>query len=381
MTKNILILGAGFGGLQAATRLREELGDRCKITLIDKNDFFIIGFSKFDVMFGRRSVNAVKSYYRNIAAKGVDFVQDTIEQIDPVAKMVKTRTGSFGYDFLIVALGADMAPQSIPGFSEGGHEFYTLAGAEKLYPIITNFQSGTVLISIFGKPYKCPPAPYEGALQLHDFFTEKGVRDKVTLKMLIPSPTALPVAKNVSAELEKRMAQSNIELHKKQKVVEIKPGQKVAVTEGGARVNFDLFVGVPLHVPPQAVRESKLGNGGWIAVNPENLETKFENVYAVGDVNNIPVGDFAVPKAGTFAEAAADVVVDDIVNKLTGSTRPVRFGGKGTCYIEFGGGNVAALNADFLGAQEPNVGLDGPSVSLRADKARFESERIAKWFK
>ena len=203
MTKNILILGAGFGGLQAATRLREELGDRCKITLIDKNDFFIIGFSKFDVMFGRRSVNAVKSYYRNIAAKGVDFVQDTIEQIDPVAKMVKTRTGSLGYDFLIVALGADMALQSIPGFSEGGHEFYTLAGAEKLYPIITNFQSGTVLISIFGKPYKCPPAPYEGALQLHDFFTEKGVRDKVTLKMLIPSPTALPVAKNVSAELEK----------------------------------------------------------------------------------------------------------------------------------------------------------------------------------
>jgi sulfide:quinone oxidoreductase len=381
MGKQILILGAGFGGLEAATNLREKLDDSYDITLIDKNDSFIIGFTKFDVMFGRRSAEQVKSYYRNLARAGINFKQDTIERINPENKIVKTSTAEFTYDFLIVALGADLAPEEIPGFAEGGYEFYSLPGAEKLYPAIEAFRSGTILISIFSKPYKCPPAPYEAAFQLHDLFIKKGIRDAVTIKMLIPGPTPLPVAKNASAEIEKLLEERNIQLYKKHKVIEIDPRKKTAIIEDSAPISYDLFLGVPIHRPPKVVRESPLGNNGWIAVNKANLETAFENVYAIGDVTNIPVGEFAVPKAGAFAEAAAKVVVNDILHKFGKIDTAMEFDAVGTCYVEFGVGKVAVLNANFLGKPEPQVNLDGPSLEFRKNKESFEKDRIAKWFK
>ena len=182
MGKEILILGAGFGGLEAASILRERLDDSHRITLIDKNDHFIIGFSKFEVMFGRRTAGQVKAYYADLAHDGVEFIRDTIETIDPERRTVTTRSASFGYDHLIVGLGAELVPEATPGFVEGGYEFYSLAGAERLYPVLDGFTAGTILLSVFGKPYKCPPAPFEAAFQLHDFFTAKGVRDDIELR-------------------------------------------------------------------------------------------------------------------------------------------------------------------------------------------------------
>ena len=381
MDKNILILGAGFGGLEASTSLREKLDDSFNITLIDKSEFFIIGFTKFDVMFGRRSAEEVKSYYKNIASDGINFVKDTIELIDPENKIVKTKHSEFSYDFLIIALGADLSPEAIPGFVEGGHEFYSLQGAEKLYPVINNFKSGTILISIFNKPYKCPPAPYEGALLLHDYFVDKGIRGNVQINVLIPGPTPLPLAANVSSQIEKLLEENNIKLYKKHKVVGLDPDKKIAFVENNDSVKYDLFLGIPVHVPPTVVRESAVSNNGWISVNKDNLETKFDNVYAVGDVTNIPVGEHAVPKAGAFAETAAQVVVNDILAKINSKTNQSRFDGTGTCYIEVGGGNVAELNANILGGKEPIVELKAPEQIFRKNKELFEKDRIKKWFK
>jgi CheY-like chemotaxis protein len=228
MGPQILILGAGFGGLEAATSLSERLGSSADITLIDRNDYFIIGFSKFDVMFGRRSAEDVKSYYKNIAGKGINFIQDTIELIDPENKCVRTSSSEFTYDFLIIGLGADLVPDAIPGFAEDGYEFYSLDGAQKLFPVIDSFKAGTIVISIFDKPYKCPPAPYEAAFQLHDFLSQKGVRDNVSLKMLIPGPVPLPVAREASAEIERRLAERDIELLKQHKVINLNPDKKEA---------------------------------------------------------------------------------------------------------------------------------------------------------
>ena len=361
--------------------MREKLDDSYNITLIDKNDFFIIGFTKFDVMFGRRSAEEVKNYYRNISSRGVNFVKDTIELIDPENKIVKTNGAEFSYDFLIVALGADMSPEAIPGFADGGYEFYTLKGAQKIYPVINNFKSGTILVSIFSKPYKCPPAPYEAAIQLHDYFVDKGIRDNVQIKVLIPGPTPLPVAVNVSAQIEKLLEEREIKLYKKHKVVGLDPDKKIALVENNDPVNYDLFFGVPVHVPPKVIRESAISNGGWLSVNNANLETKFTNVYAVGDVTNIPVGEHAVPKAGAFAEAAAKVVVNDILAKINNETNNTRFDGTGICYIETGGGNVAELNANFLGGDKPIVRLNGPSPEFRKNKEHFEKDRVGKWLK
>jgi sulfide:quinone oxidoreductase len=381
MTKEILILGAGFGGLEASTSLREKLDDSFNITLIDKSDYFIIGFTKFDVMFGRRSADEVKSYYKNIAGERINFVKDTIELIDPENKIVKTQHSEFSYDFLIIALGADLAPGAIPGFVEGGYEFYSLQGAQKLYPVINNFKSGTILISIFNKPYKCPPAPYEAALQLHDYFVDKGIRSNVQINVLIPGPTPLPIAANVSSQVEKLLEEFEIKLYKKHKVTGLEPDKKIAFVENNDPVKYDLFLGIPVHIPPKVVRESAVSNNGWIGVNKDNLETKYTNVYAVGDVTNIPVGEHAVPKAGAFAETAAQVVVNDILAKINNETNQTRFDGTGTCYIEVGDGKVAELNANILGGKEPVVKLSTTEQGFRKNKELFEKDRIKKWFK
>jgi sulfide:quinone oxidoreductase len=198
--------------------------------------------------------------------------------------------------------------------------------------------------------------------------------------MLIPGPSPLPVAKSASMEIEKLLAAKNIPLYKKHKVLELNPGKKLAVIEDCEPLHYDLFLGVPIHVPPLVVRQSPFGNKGWISVNQANLETTFKNVYAVGDVTNIPVGEFSVPKAGAFAEAGAKVVVNDILNKLKNEKNVVKYEAIGTCYAEFGDGNVAELNANFLGFPEPRIVLNGPSAELRKNKESFEKDRISKWF-
>ncbi len=381
MGKEILILGAGFGGLEASVSLSEQLDETCQITLIDKNDHFIIGFKKFEVMFGKSTADQVKSYYTDLAHGRINFVQDVIEQIDPVSRKVKTRGTTFTYDYLIVALGADLAPEATPGFVEGGYEFYSLPGAARLYPILDNFSSGTILLSIFGKPYKCPPAPYEAAFQLHDFYRDKGIRDRITIKMLIPAPVPLPVAPGAAEEVKQRFAERDIELLTKHKVTAIDPAKKQAVISGQDPMAYDLFIGVPIHRPPQVIRDSVLGKEGWVRVNKNNLATEFENVYAIGDVTHIPVGELAVPKAGAFAEDAAKVVVADIVYKITTIDRRSTFEANGTCYLEFGDGNVAEISANYLGQDNPRVALVQPSAESREGKKSFEDDRIKRWFR
>jgi sulfide:quinone oxidoreductase len=382
MSKKIVILGAGFGGLEAATLLSEKLDDRYEITMIDKNDSFFIGFSKFDVLFGRKSEQEIKYNYKDIKAERVNFVKSTIHEIDIDNKTVHIPGKSFSYDYLIVALGADLNPGAIPGFVEsGGYEFYSLEGAKKMNAAINAFEQGTVVVSIFSKPYKCPPAPYEGALQLHDFFEQKGIREQVTIKMIIPAAMPLPVSKEVSEEIENLLAERNIELVKSTKITKIDAANKKAVAEDGAQFHFDLFIGVPVHTPPKVVKESKLGDQGFVLASKENLATRFEGVYAIGDVAKVPVGEAAVPKAGVFAEDAARSVVADILLKEGVEVSLQKFNAIGACYFEFGGGRVAKVNVNFLGEEKPKAFLEGLSSDLRADKQNFQISRKKRWFK
>ncbi len=381
MAKEILILGAGFGGLEAATGLRQGLDSSYRVTLIDKSDYFIIGFSKFEVLFGRQTAHGVKSFYRDLAQDGVNFVQDTIELIDPNTRIVRTSRATYNYDYLVVALGAELAPELTPGFVEGGYEFYSLEGAAKLYPVLEEFSAGTILLSILGQPYKCPPAPYEAAFQLHDFFTRQGRRKTIDIKMLIPAPAPLAVAEGAADEVWRRFGERGIELLTPHKVTGLDPLAKKAQIAGLADMAYDLFIGVPVHRPPKVIRESALGNGSWVKVNRDTLVTNYDNVFAVGDVTSIPVGDLSVPKAGAFAEEAAKVVVANLLYRLTGQGQPLKFDAIGTCFLEFGDDQVAQISANYLGQAEPDVALEGPSEELREGKKQFHDDRIKRWFK
>ena len=378
--KQILILGAGFGGLELATRLQETLADDVEITLIDKSDFFILGYSKFEVMFGRKTPEEIKSYYRNLPAN-IHFRQEQIEAIDPETRRVITNANSYESDILVIALGADVTAEATPGLAEGGHQFYTLDGAERLSQTLPAFNSGVAVLAILGLPYKCPPAPFEAALQLHDYFLQRGVRSNITIRVLSPTPTPLPVSREGSQIILRLFAERGIEFLPGHHVTSIDPAARKAAVKDGALISYDLFMGVPVHRVPAVVSRSGLVQDGWIPVNSQNLETRFPNVFAIGDVTKIPAGAAALPKAGAFADSAARSVADEIIYRLRGTGSSARFQGTGECYMESGSGKVAKIEANFLGGPAPDVRFLGPSLELRADKDKFGSSRIGRWFR
>src|SRR5262249_3108020 len=172
--KRVVILGAGFGGLETATGLGAVMKEGYAITLIDRRETFFIGFSKIDVLFGRRTADEVQYRYENLRIPGARFVQADVTSIDTDARRIGTTQGMFSYDYLVVALGAALDNDAIPGFVESGaHEFYSMEGAARLRPILETFSRGTLLMAIFKLPYKCPPAPYEVAYQIHDLFLRR----------------------------------------------------------------------------------------------------------------------------------------------------------------------------------------------------------------
>lgn len=375
MNERVVILGAGFGGLELSTMLSEALGDAIDVTLVDKNDAFVFGFSKLDVMFGRTTPDAVRFAYRDIAKPGVRVLQETITAIDPEARRVTTDAGVHEADVLVIALGADYDMDATPGLAEGGNEFYSVAGAARLAGIILRFSQGHAVIGVCGAPYKCPPAPSECALLLHDELTSRGVRDACQISFVIPLPTPVPPSPETSAALVKEFAQREITLIAGRRVTALDPVRGVAILDGGTELPFDLFLGVPKHRAPDVVIATGMTEDGYVPVDSATLETRFPGVYAVGDVATA-----GVPKAGTFAEGAARIVAQTLIHQLRDGEPPGRHLGRGTCYIEFGEGRVGSVDIDFLSGPTRTGTFHAPSAALVAEKEQFGSSRRARWF-
>ncbi|MCL2769107.1 MAG: FAD-dependent oxidoreductase [Solirubrobacterales bacterium] len=374
-SRRVVVLGAGFGGLELCTTLAEAGGEAFDVTLIDKADAFVFGFSKLDVMFGRTTPRAVRLPYRQIAKPGVHLVRETITAIDPESRRVSTDAGVHECDVLVVALGADYDMDATPGLQEGGNEFYSLAGAERLASIIPTFSGGRVVIGVCDAPFKCPPAPSECALLLHDALRARGVRDGCEISFVLPLGSPVPPSPDTSAALEEAFAERDIALIAGRRILELDPGRNVVKLDDGGDVPFDLFLGVPKHRAPDVVIESGMTENGYIPVDSATLQTRFAGVYAVGDVATA-----GVPKAGVFAEGAARVVAQTLIAEGRGGEPPERHLGRGTCYIEFGEGRIGSVDIDFLSGPERTGTFHAPSPALRAEKERFGSSRRARWF-
>jgi len=371
----VLVLGAGFGGLELTTRLSDEFGDDVDIVLVDKADGFIFGFSKLDVMFGRTTADAVHHAYRDIVKPGVRFVQSTIRSIDPVGKSVVTDAGTFDADILVVALGADLHPDATPGLLEGGHEFYTVPGAFACRDVLENFDGGRVIVAVTSTPFKCPPAPSETALLMHDYLGDRGLRDVSSIALVMPLGVPIPPSPAASKALLVAFEERGIEWHPDTLVRELDSERKVAVLSDGGEMPYDLFLGVPVHRAPQVVVDAGMTVDGWIPVDSLTLETSFPGVYAVGDVTSV-----GTPKAGVFAEGQAAVVADRIAGVVRGETSSSTYGGNGMCYLEFGENEIAIVNVTFLSGHAPYGDMEGPSAALVADKVEFGEHRIQRWF-
>jgi sulfide:quinone oxidoreductase len=375
--KHVLILGAGFAGLELATQLSETLPDAVRVTLIDRNDSFFFGFSKLDVMLGRQTAADVRIPYSAVDKEGVEFRQETVTAVDPSTRRVTTNAGSYDADFLVVALGADYDMAATPGFEAGGQEFYSLAGAERLRDALADFDGGRVLISILGQPFKCPPAPFEGAFLLHEYFVQRGIRDSVELTSIFPMARPVPVTGPVSQMFRDGLAERGIEELPGQRVTGIDPDARTAQTSDGDSIPYDMFIGIPVHRAPDPLAASDLTVDGWVPVDQTNLRTRFAGVYALGDVCS---GPRVVPKAGIFAESAARVVAADITAAITGGEPPAPYAGSGICYAEFGEGLVSKVDVSFLAGPAPDAVRHLPSRAIAAEKVEFGATRRARWF-
>jgi sulfide:quinone oxidoreductase len=370
----IVILGGGFGGLELTTQLSAEFGEEIEVVLIDKNDSFVFGFSKLDVMFGKAAADEVRHPYSSIVKPGVRFVQTAVRAIDPGSLTVETDAGTFTGDVIVVALGADLDPGATPGLGEGGHEFYTVAGGFAACEVLDRFEGGRVVIGVLATPYKCPPAPSETALLLHEHLLARGLRERSEIALVIDFPRPIPPSPAASDALLEAFEQRGIEWHPRREVHELDAANKIAKLRDGGEMPYDLFLAVPVHRAPAVVVEAGLTKDGWIPIDGLTFETAFPGVYAVGDVAAV-----GTPRAGVFAEGQAAIAAQHITARIRGETASAQYGGRGICYLEFGNNEVAKVDVTFFGDKRSGE-LIGPSPEGAAEKAEFGTSRIERWF-
>jgi sulfide:quinone oxidoreductase len=338
MSERVLVLGAGFAGLELSTMLSEARGEDVEVTLIDAGDSFVFGYAKLDVLFGRTPPAAVKLPYSEVSKPGVRLLRETVTGIDPEARRVTTDAGEHEADVLVVALGADYDLGATPGLAEHGNEFYSVAGPERLAEALPSFTSGRAIVGVCDAPFKCPPAPSEAALL--EAFAERGIGFAPGVR-----------------------------------VKELDPVGPTALFDDGSELPYDLFLGVPKHRAPDVVISSGMTTGGYVPVDGATMETGHPGAYAIGDVATV-----GVPKAGVFAEGQARVVASGLIARIKGGEPPGDYAGRGSCFIEFGGGRVGRVDVDFRSGPKPTGTFWAPSAELSAEKQQFGSSRSERWF-
>jgi len=375
MKKRIVVLGAGFGGLELSTMLSQAFDDGIELTLIDKGDCFYFGYSKLDVMFGLATPSGVQLPYSKFVKPGVRLLRETISSIDPIAKRVTTDRAVHEADFLVVALGADYDFAATPGMTEAT-EFYTLAGATQLGEILPTFRGGRVVVGVCGAPFKCPPAPSEAALMMHDYLTTRGIREACEITLILPLRVPIPPSPDTSRALLAAFAERNITFVGDGVIRSVDTVRRAVTLADGRTFSYELFLGVPAIRAPKLLDACGMTEDKFVPVAPRTLETRFPDVYAVGDC-----AKQGTPKAGVFAEGAARAVAKTLIARLRNEEVPVTHGGTGSCYIEFGGGRIGRVDVDFFSNPDRPTGTyHEPSVALRADKELFGSSRRARWF-
>ena len=369
-SNEVLILGGGSGGLATAGRLKELLGDKISITVIDKQRSFVMGFSLLRVMTGEKTEQEVTVPKEKVSQKGIKFINTEVNRIDVNNGIVRTDQGEFVYDYLVVALGAELAPEKIPGFESAFH-MYTLEDAKKLRDALSSFRGGSIRLVVSSTPFKCPPAPYEAAMLIDDHLRNKGLRDKSDIQIFTPEPQPMPIAgPEVGNMVVSMLNEKGIGFHSNTKVSLIDGSSKQIVFENGSREKYDLLIAIPPHTTPKVIRESGgLANASeWISVDPKNMQTKYDRVYAIGDVAavKLPSG-MMLPKAATFAFGQAEIVASNIASSVLG-TEARNWDGFGECFIETGSGNAAYGSGSFYSSPKPVINLQIPSKELRERK-------------
>lgn len=376
-----VILGGGFGGISAANSLRRLLASEHEIVVIDESPRFHVGAGKTWIMLGERQYEEVSQSRAALLAPGVRFVEAKVQRIGLSDRTVSLPSGSLNWDFLVIALGADLNPERVPGLADAAHTFYTVEGAQRLKQELERFSGGDVAILIPKVPIKCPPAPYEAALLLHHAFESRGLAGKARLAIYTaegaPMPTAGP---EMGQYIKGELAQRAIAYFPQKSTARVDGAARRVVFEDGSEARYDLLIAIPPHEAPQVVRDAQLTNqSGWIPVDPQTLQVKqppdAREVYAAGDVTVVPLPGrykpdigLSLPKAGVFAEAHGRVIAHQIAAKVLGRTPDETFDGKGYCYLETGAGRAVRADGSFFALPHPVMQKRAPDDAQFLDK-------------
>ena len=379
--KSVIVLGGGIGGLVAANELRQLLPKNHRVILIERNEVHAFAPSFLWVMTGARQPQQVVRHTRSLLRSGVEFVLANVNAIDTNRSVIETDTGPIGYDYLVVALGAELAPKNIPGLGEASHTYYTLDGSSRLHTALKEFRGGAIALVVSSMPYKCPGAPLEGAMLIADFLKKSSRAPKVDLHLFTPESQPMPVAGPVLGKAATEMLTARgISYHPLHKLTSVNPAAKQLEFDGKGSFGYDLLVAIPPHSAPEVVRLSALANeSGWIPVDRGSLSTKAENVFAIGDVTSIPIPGrwkpdvpLMLPKAGVFAHVQASVVAHRIAAKVLGRESAASFCGDGFCMLEAGEDLAGFAYGNFFAEPSPEIKLRQIGKAWHIGKVLFE---------
>ena len=381
--ERIVILGGGFGGLTVAMELEPlAASGKARVTLVERNTHFRMGFNKQWVLDGRRRPDEGLRPYASLRTRHVTFINDAIAAIDTAGRTVHLKSRRLEYDHLVVALGAELAPELIPGLAEGAYDLFDDAAIPTLKAAVEGMTEGTLIVAIASVPFKCPPAPYEYALLLDDMLRRRKVRQAVRLVLTTPEPQPMPTAgKAVGDQVKALLAERGIEYETQHKPKAVDAATRVVAYENGAKLEYGILAAVPPHRAPKVVRDAGLTDAsGFVPVELGTFRASAPDVYAIGDVAAIKLpGGGPHPKAGVFAEEQALAVARALGARVEGVGSPT-YTGVGTCYVETGRGMAAPAEIRLLETDGPWAKMESPSVAGLAAKAEFERERFARWF-
>ena len=376
---HVVIIGGGFGGLSAANELRNTLpSSQVKITVIDKKDWFMVGFAKLWIINGTRTFESSIGSLNELSKKEIDFIKDEVLTINLQNKNVETKSQNVSFDFLIISMGAVLAPEKISGLQENGFNLYDHKQLSEIHDRLEKMKSGKIAISIMGMPYKCPPAPFEASLLIDSMLRKRGVRDSVQIDFYSPAPITLPAAgPEVSRQILELVNSEKIVFHNSSKIKSVE--SKKLIFENN-EADFDLLLAVPPHIAPKVIYDSGLAKEpGFIPID-RDCKTPFENIFAVGDVTSLTVTEkMAVPKAGIFAEGEGITVAKNIISKIQSKEESTLFDGKGGCFIESGRDTASIIEVDMFSNPQPSTNLTEATSDNLSKKVEFEKERMSKW--
>jgi sulfide:quinone oxidoreductase len=344
MPARIVVLGGGVGGTIAANLLSKRLGRDAAITVVDPTGMHVYQPGFLYVALGQANGRWLTRDERTLLRPDVELAVERAIRVHPDAGTVQLeRGGSLDWDYLVIATGARLVPDAVPGLVQGAHEFYSLDGAQRLREELRSFRGGAVRVGIAGIPYKCPPAPVEFVFMLDAYLRRRGIRNRSEITLLSPLNRAFTI-ESASKVIQPILDERGIKLTTFFNVETVDPGSRVVTSLEGEKADYDLLVLVPPHRGQQLIDDSDLGDpGGWLPTDRHTLQVgEYERVFAIGDATNLPIS-----KSGSTAHFEAPVVASRIASFVRGTAPRTNYGGRVMCFLETGNGKATALRFDY----------------------------------